>query len=275
MTPLSNRRLITLFLIALPIFILLRWDFSAWVEQQVQQAASQNQVRLQYDTFNISGLGLTLTNLSVAQAGNKAIKADSLHTSLSLASLFAAKLGVDVEIVWQQNPISCTISQSGDLVAIDNIDAQIKADDLKLLLPNLIAALAGNIELTGNAVVNPITQKAEAININAAWLGAQAGLGTPQFQLGDYQLQLNSDTDPTQPWAWSISGGNSLAIDGKGLLNTQDNDPMRWGLSGQAGLTVDDSNPTLTMMIKTFAGGNKAKMRLSGTLATPRADILH
>ena len=32
---------------------------------------------------------------------------------------------------------------------------------------------------------------------------------------------------------------------------------------------------TLAMMIKSFAGGNKAKMRLSGTLATPRADILH
>lgn len=274
-TPLSNRRLITLFLVVLPIFLILRWDFSAWIEHQIQQVASQNQVHLQYDTFKVSGLGLSFTNLSLSQGGSIPITADSLQASLSLSALFAAKIGVDVGAVWHKNPVHCTLSQHGNLVAIDNINAQIKANDLQLLFPNLIAALAGSIELSGNAVVNPTTQKAEIINIDAAWLNAEAGLGSPQFQLGDYQLQLNSNTDPSQPWSWAIHGGSSLAIDGKGLLDTQNNDPMRWGLSGQAGLSVDDSNPTLTMMIKTFTGGNQAKMRLSGTLATPRADILH
>lgn len=66
----SNRFLFGLFILALPIFILLRWDSSAWLASQVNHAAEKNGYTIAYNQVSFTGLGLSFNEFQLRKTSS-------------------------------------------------------------------------------------------------------------------------------------------------------------------------------------------------------------
>jgi len=269
--PLSKRFLITLFFIALPIFIFIRWDSSAWVGAQVQQAASDAGYQLSYSDLSVSGLGVKLQDVRVQQQQN-ILELDSLEISPSFSTLISGDVGADVEASWLGNPISASVSSSDDLLMLTNIDAMVDVSRIQNL--NIPAELAGLMHLQGDLVLQQNTGLPQSGKLQLTWNQAKAGLAAPEFTLGDYTLDLNSVDDVSQPWQWTIAGGSGVALNGSGTVLPTTPDPKLWLVNGLVDTNIDNSNPSLAMMMQSMMGSTKAKFRISGSLGAPRTDIV-
>ncbi len=269
--PLSKRFLITLFFIALPIFIFMRWDSSIWLDAQVQQAASDAGYQLTYTDLDVSGLTVHLQNVHIQQQQNS-LDLDSLEISPSFSTLISGDLGADINASWLGNPISASVSSSDDLLTLTNIDAMIDVSRIQNL--NIPAQLAGLMHLQGFVMVWQNTGLPQSGELQLTWNQAKAGLAAPEFTLGDYTLNLNSVEDIKQPWQWTIAGGSGVALNGSGTLLPTMPDPKQWLINGLVDTEIDNANPSLSMMMQSMMGSTKAKFRISGSLGAPRTDIV-
>ncbi len=269
--PLSKRFLIILFFIALPIFIFMRWDSSTWLDAQVQRAASDASYQLTYTDLDVSGLTVRLQNVHLQQQQNS-LDLDSLEISPSFSNLISGNLGADVEASWLGNPISASVSSSDNLLTLTNIDAMIDVSRVQNL--NIPAQLAGLMHLQGHVMVQQNTGLPQSGELQLTWNQAKAGLAAPEFTLGDYTLNLNSVEDIKQPWQWTIAGGSGVALNGSGTLLPTMPDPKQWLINGLVDTEIDNSNPSLAMMMQSMMGSTKAKFRISGSLGAPRTDIV-
>ncbi len=273
-SPTSMRFLLGLFIIALPVFILLRWDYSAWLTTEINQAAKNAGITLHYDNVSLSGLGISFKNIQLSTPESPKIQCNELTASLSLSSLFSGSIAADMDILWETNPVSFTVSQNGELIEISAVEAMIDLERLSAYQQNIPARLSGLVSANGVITLNRLTRQVHTGQLEISWHQAMAGLAQPEFTLGDYKLNLNSAETADQPWHWEISGGSGLALDGQGSLSPQHPDPKQWVFSGELAVQVDDTNPALAMMMQTFAGSKQTKLRLSGTLLNPRTDII-
>ena len=269
--PLSKRFLIILFFIALPIFIFMRWDSSTWLDAQVQRAASDAGYQLTYTDLDVSGVTVHLQNVHIQQQQNS-LDLDSLNISPSLSSLMSGTLGANINASWLGNPISASVSSSDNLLTLTNIDAIIDVSRVQNL--NIPAELAGLMHLQGDLVLQQNTGLPQSGKLQLTWNQAKAGLATPEFTLGDYTLNLNSVEDVKQPWQWTIAGGSGVALNGSGTLLPTMPDPKQWLINGLVDTEIDNSNPSLAMMMQSMMGSTKAKFRISGSLGAPRTDIV-
>ncbi|MDX8388812.1 MAG: DUF3971 domain-containing protein [Ghiorsea sp.] len=270
----SNRFLITLFLLTIPFFIALRWDSSIWLNTQIDQVAKNSGFTVHYDQASISGLGVSFNNLQLSKSNTPPIEIESIHISLSLAELVTGTLGADIQALWLSSPVSFTITQHDGLFDIKHIEAQLDMAKASMFMPNLIAKLSGNAEAQGSLQIAQASQQVQSVNLHLTWQQAMAGLAKPEFSLGDYQAHINSLEDSAQPWNWDITGGSGVALDGKGTMLVNHPNPNFWVLSGEVSVQVDQSNPSLAMMIQAVAGSSQAKVRLSGTLSKPKTVII-
>jgi len=276
-TPSSKRFLFILFIVALPIFIFLRWDSSTWLSAQVQQAASEQGYHLNYDSVNLSGLGLYFKNIQVSQISQPnvpPIECEQLGVSLSISNLFSGALAADIDALWETNPISFTAAQQNEFIDITNIEALIDVSRLDKYTANLMAKVSGLVSVQGALSIDPNKQLLHSAHLNSSWAQAMAGLSQPEFTLGDYHFELNSLEDINQPWQWAIKGGSGLGLHGSGTLSPFNPDPQFWHFSGNIDLQADNTNPTLAAMLQAYAGSNQAKVRLTGTFSNPRMDII-
>ncbi len=269
--PLSTRFLITLFIIVLPIFIVIRWDSSTWLDTQIQQAASDAGYQLTYSDLSVSGLSLRLQHVHIQQQQNT-LNLDSLEISPSLSSLMSGILGADIVASWLGNPISASISSDNDLLILSNIDAMVDVSRIEKL--NIPAQLAGLMHLQGDLVLQQGNGLPHSGKLNLTWNQAKAGLAQPEFTLGDYTMDLNSVQDATQPWQWTIAGGSGVSLQGSGTVLPTMPDPKQWLVNGLIETKIDNSNPSLSMMMQSMMGSTQAKFRISGSLEAPRTDIV-
>lgn len=270
----SFKRLLLLLVLATAFFIFIRWDLSPWMSAKISDLAAENGLELHYENLNMSGLGLRFEQVQIKRAGSAPVTLTSLKLSPAWSYLSSGTPALNVKAMWQDNPILFTVSQQDSHITIEAMDATIQAADL-LAMQHIPAKASGNLHLTGALQIDPDTQKIFPIQIQIDGHALQAGLNGPEFILGDYVLHLQSDVQAAQPWAWDISGGSSIVLEGNGLLSTSNPDPMLWQISGQARLSVDNSQPVLTMMVKALTGKSTSSIRLSGSISSPRAVILN
>ncbi|MDX8381569.1 MAG: hypothetical protein R8M14_05600 [Ghiorsea sp.] len=269
---LSKRFLITTFLIALPIFILIRWDSTSWFSNKVNQAATQAGVDLKYKHLNVSNLALILTDVVIQQRGKTPIQIEELKLSPSFSALFSASLAAEVDALWLDNPISAQVSSSNNILDISAIDAMLDMSRVKNL--NIPAQLSGLVHITGDIKFDQSKNLPQQGLIHATWSQAMAGLAAPEFNLGDYAFDLNSLEDVSQPWQWEISGGSGVALNGTGTVSPTTPLPEQWLINGLVDAKIDQSNPSLSMMMQSMMGSNQAKLKISGSLGAPRTDIV-
>ncbi len=273
----STRFLLGLFFAALILFSFIRWDTSVWLSKHINQAALDAGYHISYDKVFISGFGIGFEQAQVKPSGQQATPFDSLDISLSFSSLFSGELAADIDVSWLGNPVSFTAAMSGGNIYLSHIDAMIDVSRVQDL--NIPAQLSGLLVAQGQIAFNQQTGQPLSVNIDATWKQAKAGLAEPEFALGDYQMQLHSLEDAALPWQWTITGGSGVGLDGSGTIATlqagaQQTDPKQWPITGDVAFNVDNSNPSLAMMVQSMLGSNQAKFRLSGTLGNPRTDII-
>jgi len=268
----SWRLLISLFIIALLIFTAVRWDYSAWISNQVDDAAKQAGIDLSYQDLGISGLGISLSDVIIRQQGKLPIALDEVTVSASLSALMSGALGADIEAQWLGNPISASLSRDNDLIHVSNIDAMVDISRVDNL--NIPAKLSGLIHITGDITLDQAKNLPKQGAIHATWTKAMAGLAAPEFTLGDYDMDLNSAEDEAQPWQWTIAGGSGVALQGSGTILPSMPDPKQWLVNGMVDTNIDNSNPSLAMMMQSMMGSTQAKLRISGSLGAPRTDIV-
>jgi len=254
---------------ALPIFMFMRWDSVGWLSTQIQQTAKDAGYHMAYEKFGFSGLGLNFKHLSVSKANMQTVQLDSFNISFSFSALFS---GADIETTWQGNPISFTIERDNNLISLSEIEAVMDVSQLQNL--NLPAQLSGLVQIEGDIIIAQDTGLPVSGNIHATWNKAMAGLSTPEFTLGDYQIDLHSTEQSEQPWQWKIAGGDGVAIQASGTVLPNHRDAQYWPIQGIVETQVGNTNPSLTMMMQTMMGSNQAKLSLSGSLGAPKMDIV-
>jgi len=186
----------------------------------------------------------------------------------------SGELGVHIEALWQTNPLSLTVIQQGDSLQLNNISAMVDISRIQQLIRNIPAKISGVVQAQGQIRLNPNTQKLESGNLEMVWNQAKAGLTQPKFILGDYRIKLYNDTQDSQPWHWDISGGSGVALKGNGNLSPQHPDPQSWAVDGLLNVKVDQTNPSLAMMMQSMMGTTEASLRISGTLGKLRTEIV-
>jgi len=273
-SPSSKRKLLLTFTLALVIFSLLRWDISPWLSTQIQQAATQAGFNVQYEQLSVSGLGVQLDNLQVSKPNMQPLQFQELRANLAWNVLLSGELGVNIEALWQTNPISLTVIQQNGSLQINDIDAVVDISRIKQLTANIPASISGVIEAHGHIRINPNTQMLETGNLEIAWNNAKAGLTQPKFTLGDYFIKFYSDEQDNQPWHWDIAGGSGVALKGNGTISPQHPNPQWWTINGLMNAKVDQTNPSLAMMMQSMMGTTEASLRISGTLGKPRTEIV-
>ncbi|MDQ7004974.1 MAG: hypothetical protein Q9N67_08715 [Ghiorsea sp.] len=252
--------------------MMIRWDASSFLRSQVDAAAQQAGYTLNYDHVAISGMGIVFEPLSIQQGQQASIKLDKLQLSLALSQLFSGTLALDIDAIWQGNPIHTNVAQNQGVLLLSNIDAQVDMSHLNAL--QIPAQLSGIIQLKGDISLLDNTGLPQSGKLHLTWNQAKAGLSSPEFTLGDYTLELASQTDAAQPWQWVIAGGSGVSLHGSGTLFPNHPDPKYWSTSGLVEAKIDNSNPSLSMMMQSMMGSTQAKLQISGTLGLPRTEIV-
>jgi len=273
-SPATTRFLLILFLLSLPLFMLMRWDISPWLNQQIDSAAKDSGIILEYEHVTISGIGLSFDNITINQANKNSIRLDQLQVSLSVSKLFTGALAANINALWLANPIALTIMQADGNIEIFDLNANIDLLNLADIQQQLPLRATGMVKITGNISIQQSTMLPAQASLDIAWNKAEAGLSAPEFQLGDYLLNIQNGEDANQAWDWNISGGTDVALDGKGRISLQPNNIQQSNISGTVDINVSPNNATLAMMVQAFAGSSKAKIRLSGSIASPRTNIV-
>ncbi|MDX8382798.1 MAG: hypothetical protein R8M45_01875 [Ghiorsea sp.] len=267
--------LLGLFLFSLPIFMLIQWDISPWLATKVNAAAKSAGLELSYKQLSLSGFGVHFQELKVSQGDKLSIALDEFDASLSFSSLFSGTLAADVELVWLANPVSFTIAQSDEHILLSHLNSHIDLLNLFDIQQNMALRASGIMRAKGEVSIHKTSMLPTMVNLSVNWSQAKAGLTSPEFALGDYQLQLKSNEEEKQPWIWDISGGEAIALNGKGNIALLAENIQRSNITGVVDIAVDPSNATLSMMIQAFTGSSKAKLRISGNLSSPRTQVVH
>ena len=272
--PFSNRFLLGLFIIALPLFIALRWDYSGFIDGKVQQLAVNQGIKLGYDEFSFSGTSISFRNLNIQKAGVPPLSFQSLNISPAWLELLTGNIAASIATEWQANPIAADLSQQGERLQLKNIEATIDLATTTTLQQELIAKVSGTVSAQGSLQYNLQTSQPVSSNLSLSWSDAKAGLATPEFDLGNITATLTSQDDATKPWQWEVSGKPAIIIQASGTLMPRGANPKVWPITGSASVEMGDTNPTLAMMFQSFAGGKQAKINISGILSQPRTDII-
>ncbi len=267
----SWRLLSGIFILALLVFTAIRWDYSAWMSQHIQQAVKHAGYTIRYQDMHLSGTSLNLSQVHI-QNQQHSIALDTLHISPAFSRLLTGELAANISLSWQNNPISFTLAQHQDELTFTDIDAVVDVSRIKNL--NIPAKLAGVVRVTGELSLNPDTGLPKHGALHITWNGAMAGLATPEFTLGDYQADIHSTDDEKQPWLWQVTGGSGVSLNGSGTVLPHVADPKQWLVNGLVEIQIDNSNPSLAMMMQSMMGSQQAKLRISGSLGAPRTDMV-
>jgi len=270
----SKRSLALLFVLVLPVMMFLRWDASPWLDQQVQTLSQQAGVQISYEQLFWRGWAIHAEQVTLSQSDLHSIKCDSLDVSLSISQLFSGHLAADIRLLWLNNPIALTVYQDGDLLHIDDVQADIDLLNLVDIQQNIPFRVSGKLDLQGSEAVDKSNGQAREGQLQLVWSQAMAGLAVPEFSLGDYTVDVYSDAANNAAWHWQLQGGEDVALQGKGMLDIQQPLLQQWTIHGVLDVQVDAANATLSMMLQAFTGSNKAKIRISGPLLRPQTQVV-
>ncbi|MDQ6989759.1 MAG: hypothetical protein Q9M19_07740 [Mariprofundaceae bacterium] len=274
LTPRSKRYLLVIFLLVLPVMLLLRWDASTWLSAQVDAMIEQSAMDLHYSKVELAGLGVRLHDIRVQRADLVEINVETVVISLSLTHLLTGTLAADVDMLWFDNTLSGSVYQSDEHIYIEDIAAEV--DWLKLLdvQQQLPFRASGVMHVVGDVAWHKNTGKPVSGKLELGWTDAMLGLATPEFALGDYVLDVYSDSSKQATWQWHIQGGKDVALAGEGMFYTTQALLQQWTMTGVLDVNIDASNATLSMMGQAFTGSNQAKIRLSGPLLRPQTQVI-
>ncbi len=258
------------FVLALVVFMLMRWQPGPWLRTEILRMAEQQHVQLNFSRMAWHGLSAEMTDVQVRTARmTSPVMVKNITVRPMLSMLWSGEPAVRLDVLWRGQQLSASVRQEGDIIDISDVEAAV---DITVLQPlwqrqlSMQVDVQGRVELTGNVRLNGRTGQPLNGNITANWQGAKAALAGMKMPLGDYRLNLHNIAQ-TDSWQWQIDGGQGLTVRADGKLMLTGSDPRLWSISGKAELTAGDGAPQgLVLML----GGEPVKLQLSGILQRPQ-----
>jgi len=261
-------QLSAVFVLALLLFLLLRWQPEPWLRGQLRAATEPYGIAFDYQQLETDGLAIHLHDVRISGGSLPAPQLfDSIRLAPAWMSLLQAKPAAYVYLIWQGIEATATVLQNDQVVVLADIHATSDAADLPALLKlSVPVQLGGQLLVSGDIHLDMVSGRPLNGALHGQWQQAAAGLfGAPEL-LGDYALTLNNE-DPAKAWQWQLGGGTGVVLNGHGTLTTtQASLPQRWMIDGQLDVIGGESTPaSLQPMLR-----QPLHFTLAGPLATLR-----
>lgn len=262
-----------IFVMALLLFVAMRWQPEAWLRNQIDQQARVSGIELRYESLQAQGLGVELKHVSIKTADlPEPVFLDTASISPAWGSLFTGVAAVNVHIGLQDQSVGAVLVWQDKHIEVNDLNAVLDVAVLQSLwkqrLP-LPVDVGGSLRLTGHVQFSAVSGLPVEGQIDVAWQQARIDLPVFDKPLGDYHLILKSTGKPKpsmQGWQWSISGGTTVALTGSGQLNMAVRLPQQWMVGGKVKLQAAPEARGIASML-----GNRAKVfAISGKMLNVR-----
>jgi len=264
-------QLCLVFVLALLLFIAMRWQPEPWLQSKIAQQALQNGIDLQYQQLDIEGFSVRMEHVSIRTAALPApVILDSLSISPAWSSLLTGVAAVDVKARLSGQSVTAVLAWQGKYIALHDLNAEFDVAALQTLWKQrmpLPVQIGGRVKLSGYIQIDAFSGFPADGQLDAVWQQASVDLPVFDKPLGDYQLALKAAAKAPGRWQWSLGGGAAVTLSGSGQLDLSGKSPQQWTINGrvqvQAGSEAKAIASLLGNQVKAFAiSGNLLNARL-------------
>ncbi len=267
----SWRLLCLVFVLAVVLFVMLRWQPEPWLRYQIDQQVLQSGIDLQYEQLAIEGFSVRMAHVSIQTSQLPApVVLDSLRISPAWASLLTGVAAVDVKAELSGQPTTAVLAWQDNYIGVHDLNAEFDVAALQSLWKQrmpLPVDVGGQLTISGNMQLDAVSGLPVDGQLDALW--QQASVDLPMFDkpLGDYQLALKADAKAPGHWQWSLGGGKAVTLSGSGQLDLSAKSPQQWTVSGRLQVQAAPEAKAIAAMLgqqgKTFTiSGNLLNARL-------------
>ncbi len=263
--PLSWRRLVLLFVVALLLFCAMRWDGDRWLKRQLLPRLATHGIHAAALERVGGRLRLSHVSLDGVRVGGAQMVIDRLDLAPVWPSLLRLTPAARVTLRWRQAAVEGDVAQGDDdRLALRGLTLTLPVTMVTPLLPAMPVKLGGAIACHGGMQLLLATLQPEAPDLRCDWRQATAAMGAKPTPLGSYTLTLKGDGD--KAWPWKLHGGDVAKVEGKGTIHPRADVPLpQWPLDGT--ITVRAGKGPLAATVGALLG-NKPHA-ISGTVAKP------
>ncbi len=264
----THGQLFLLFLVALLLFLPLRWDSGPWLQQKARELLARLPLEARLSSIQLDGLTLRLQGVHIAgMSGLSPIDIDTLRLQADWSQWLQGRAGYRLH--WQgslgQGSMRCSIHDTG--VEIQDLDAAFSSSLLaSLLSKRLPFPLQGRYRLQGSLGLQRTERGVRPLHadVRLTWQQAAIDFGGASIPLGDYEIHLRGSEDTA--WPWRISGGEALSVTGEGNIRIHPQQPWSaWPLAGE--ITLRTNKQAKPLLASSLSGLQHVSLR--GTLAHP------
>jgi len=257
-----------LFVIAVAVFVAMRWQPGLWVKARVLAMAEQQHISIEYHDATLHGLTVEMDQVLLKTPHMPApILVEKVTVRPKLSTLWSGSPSARVGLGWHGQMIFASLQQRDGYVELQDIDG---SADIALLQPlwqgqlTMPVDVKGRVALSGDLLLDAGTGLPLSGALEAGWQGAEAALAGINLTLGDYRVTVKNGTVANQ-WSWQAAGGTGLILKADGQLVAPAADPAMWQLNGDIELAAGEAserNPTLGMLF----GNGPIRLQVSGSL---------
>ncbi len=263
----NNILLVSIFMIALPVFTWLRWNPAPWFNAQLESSGASSFV--QVGQVKKSGLGLRLDKAHIQIPAGPNITLNEVRLSPAWSRIIRGTPALHVQGTTGKATFALNTSMRHGAIWLRDMDARAQAGMIGDYIPQAaMLNLAGSILISGNMKLRQRDGFPLAGTITIQWKKAASGL-LGQDSLGTFQLQLISSKQ--DEWRWKIEGGNMLSLDGSGHLSTASQTPALWKVDGDIRIQSRDRAASL---LSGMTGHDRGNLVLSGNLLRPHLKFM-
>jgi len=263
-------QLCLVFVLALLLFVAMRWQPEAWLQHQIEKQALVHGIELQSKGLYLDGLSFRMEHVSIRSAGLPTpVMLDALNISPVWSSLIRGAAAVDVKAVLSGQSAEAELTWKNEYIVVHDLNAELEVAALepfwkqRMTLP---VDVSGRLTLSGNVQLDAASGRPVEGQLKALW--KQASIDLPIFDkpLGNYQLVLNAATRSGN-WQWVLGGGDAVTLSGSGQLDLSAKSPQQWTINGRVQVQAGPEAKTIASLLghqaKTFAiSGNLLHARL-------------
>lgn len=264
----SQKQLVVFFVVALLVFTVGRWDMQSWVQSRLDTAILQSGLNIDYEDLTLRGLSLQLHGVNVMLADmSHSMPLDMVQIALTWSSVWHGTVQLYAENTWLQ--ATTNISLDDGAIDVRGLEVQCDVAQAQAWYGANIAlpfSVLGQLHITGDMAIDKTAGIAQAADLKATLISASVAMMQQNYALGDYALvwQLHE-----QVGDWSLSGGEQVAMEGKGVVNVASRLPMQWPLTGVVDMTAGADSPIVSLLPQ-----NGRHITLTGTLGAPRWTVV-
>ncbi len=266
-------RLSAVFLLALLVFLGLRFEPEPLVRSKLAEIAAASAIQFHADRINVHGWAVALTDVAIVSSRIPgSLIFERIEISPAWRALLRGDRGVKIDLLWQGERLAATVIDAGEHIRLEGIEAHAALNGMagKMGLP-LPVELSGDMSLQGSVSLHALSGLPDQGMLELQWQGAKAGMAGAEFALGNLLLQLEGKTDQ---WHWLLADHGGGFVRGNGVVDKRGAAMKLWPLSGTIVVDLAKADPGLLAWLPHSKGREEIRLNVSGTLFRPRVDVV-